>query len=372
MNAARDRIVVYAVGFVTLSLLLPAAAPAADAPNPKLREAIDSGIDFLLTKGQAADGSYSAKAGPAITAICTTAILKQGRSPDDPRIAKSLKYLEQFVQPTGGVHAPKSRLSNYENCICLVCFAAANKDGRYTKLIADAEKFAKGLQFDGTDGKQPSDIDYGGVGYGGSTRPDLSNTAMLMEALEAAGAGPNDEAVQRALVFVSKCQNLESEKNTTEFAAKNPDGGFFYTPAGGGSSAAGKSEEGALRSYGSMTYAGLKSMIFAGVNADDPRVKAATKWLQTNYSVSENPGMGQAGVYYYYHLMAKSLAAFKAPDFVDAKGNKHNWREELAAELVKRQTANGSWTNDNQKWMEGDANLCTAFALLTLGYCNEK
>ena len=355
-----------------LTLLLPASLQAADAPDPKLREAITNGVDFLLTKGQAADGSYSAKAGPAITAICTTAILKQGRSPDDPRVAKSLKYLEGFVRPTGGVHADKSRLSNYENCICLVCFSAANKDGRYTKLIAAAEKFAKGLQFDGTDGKDPADIDYGGVGYGGSTRPDLSNTAMLMEALEAAGGTADDEAVQRALVFISKCQNLESEKNTTEFSAKNPDGGFFYTPAAGGSSAAGKTEEGALRSYGSMTYAGLKSMIFAGVKADDPRVKAATKWLQTNYSVAENPGMGQAGVYYYYHLMAKSLDALGKAEFVDAKGNLHDWRKELSSELIKRQNPNGSWTNENEKWMEGDANLCTAFALLTLGYCSGK
>ena len=30
----------------------------------------------------------------------------------------------------------------------------------------------------------------------------------------------NDEAVQRALVFVSRCQNLESQYNTTPFAAK--------------------------------------------------------------------------------------------------------------------------------------------------------
>ena len=36
--------------------------------------------------------------------------------------------------------------------------------------------------------------------------------------------------MQRALVFVSRCQNLETEHNTTPFAAKNPDGGFYYTP----------------------------------------------------------------------------------------------------------------------------------------------
>ena len=44
-----------------------------------------------------------------------------------------------------------------------------------------------------------------------------------------AGDGPNDPAVKKALVFVSRCQNLEGPDNTTGFAAKNPDGGFYYT-----------------------------------------------------------------------------------------------------------------------------------------------
>jgi len=110
---------------------------------------------------------------------------------------------------------------------------------------------------------------------------------------------PQDEAVQKALVFVSRCQNLESENNTTPFSAKINDGGFYYTPAAGGTSQAGKSDNGGLRSYGSMTYAGLKSMIFAGLTADDPRVKAALSWLARHYTLDENPGLGDAGLYYY-------------------------------------------------------------------------
>ena len=114
--------------------------------------------------------------------------------------------------------------------------------------------------------------------------------------------------MKRALVFVSRCQNLESEHNTLAFAKKNPDdGGFIYTAAAGGQSPAGQTPNGGLRSYGSMTYAGLKSMIYAGVRADDPRVKAARKWIQQHYDLSSNPGMGQAGLYYYYQTVAKAL-----------------------------------------------------------------
>jgi squalene-hopene/tetraprenyl-beta-curcumene cyclase len=341
---------------------------AADAAA-NYEQAVLKGIEFLTSTGQAADGSFSPSVGPGVTAIVATAVLRNGRGVDDPLVAKSLKYLEGFVQPDGGIYDPQSRIRNYETCLAVLCFKEANRDGRYDKQIDNAEKFLKGLQIGEDAGRTPSDIAYGGVGYGGSGRPDLSNTHYLMEALEAAGEGPNDEAVKNALLFVSRCQNLETEHNTTAFAAKNPDGGFYYTPTGEGSSPAGTTANGGLRSYGSMTYAGLKSMIFAGVKPDDPRVKAAVDWAQKHYSLTENPGLGDAGLYYYYQLFAKALDAAGLKTLDDSSGKQHDWRAELVAELAKRQQTNGSWINENSRWMEGDPNLVTGYALLTLSYC---
>jgi squalene-hopene/tetraprenyl-beta-curcumene cyclase len=354
---------------VCLALASATAIADDDATADAYQQAVQKGIEYLSTTGQAADGSFNASAGPGITAIVTTAVLRNGRGADDPLVARGLKYLESFVQPDGGIYDPKSRIRNYETCLAVVCLKEANGDGRYDKQIAGADKFLKGLQSGGSDGSTPSDVSYGGVGYGGSGRPDLSNTHFLVEALEAAGNGPDDEAVKRALIFVSRCQNLETEHNTTPVAAKNPDGGFYYTPAGGGSSPAGTTANGGLRSYGSMSYAGLKSMIFAGVKADDPRVKAAVDWAKKYYSLSENPGLGDAGLYYYYHLFAKALDATGMKSIDDTQGKKHDWRGELIAELAKRQQPNGSWVNANSKWLEGDPNLVTGYALLTLSYC---
>lgn len=359
---------------IAASCLLAAVAYAGDpVVNRKAYDqAVASGIEFLRTKGQAADGSYSAEAGPAITAIATAAILKHGRTADDPQVAKSLKYLQGFVREDGGIYSHDSKVKNYETSIGVMAFAAANKDGRYDKLIKNAEAFLKKLQWDGEEGHDQASTYYGGAGYGKHSRPDLSNTQFLLEALRAAGSGPEDPAVQKALVFVSRCQNLETDHNTTPFAAKNPDGGFYYTPAAGGSSQAGNTPDGGLRSYGSMTYAGLKSMIFAGVKKDDPRVAAADKWLREHYTVDENPGMGQAGLFYYYHTMAKALDALGQPTFEDAEAKIHDWRADLTAELIKRQKPDGSWLNENSRWMEGDANLVTAYALLALDYCRAK
>jgi squalene-hopene/tetraprenyl-beta-curcumene cyclase len=118
-----------------------------------------------------------------------------------------------------------------------------------------------------------------------------------------------------------------------------------------------------------MTYAGLKSMIYAGVGADDPRVKAAREWIERHYSLAENPGMGLQGLFYYYHTFAKALDAVGLDYLVDADGVRHDWRKELADELASRQLEDGSWVNAERRWLEGDPNLVTAYALLALTYC---
>ncbi len=341
--------------------------------DPKQHEQmVTKAIGFLSTKGQANDGSYNAAAGPGVTALVTTAVLRSGRSPSDPLVAKSLKYLEGFIGEDGGIHAQDSFYKNYETCLAILCFTEANRNGKYDTLLKKADAFVKGTQWDEGESKDKSDTFYGGAGYGKNKRPDLSNTQFLMDALVATGNDENSEAIQRALIFVSRCQNLETEHNTTPHAAKVNDGGFYYTPAAGGSSQAGLTENGGLRSYASMTYAGLKSMVYAGLKEDDPRVKAAVKWLKKNYDLKSNPGMGDAGLYYYYHTFAKALAALGQDTFVDEKGVEHDWRAELTSELAARQKEDGSWSNENSRWLEGDAALCTAYSLLALSYCRRK
>ena len=81
-----------------------------------------------------------------------------------------------------------------------------------------------------------------------------------------------------------------------------------------------RTPEGGLRSEGGMTYAGLKSFLYAGVGKDDPRVKAAVDWIRRHYTLDENPGQGDAGLYYYYHMFAKAMDALGEDQFADAEG----------------------------------------------------
>lgn len=345
------------------------AESAAGADTNSYERTVSKAIDYLTGKGQAEDGSYSKHAGTGVTSLVTTALLRHGRTIHDPAVAPSLEFIESSVQPDGGIYQTGTLYRNYETCLAILCLQEANKDGRYDKLIKQADAFVKGLQWDEAEGKDPSDPAYGGGGYGKHKRPDMSNTSFLVDALRAAGNDADSDAVQRALVFISRCQNLETEHNTTPFASKEPDGGFYYTCAAGGSSQAGETANGGLRSYGSMTYAGLKSMIYAGVGPDDPRVKAAVEWIGKHYDLKSNPGMGDAGQYYYYHTFAKALAAVGEETVVDEDGTKHDWRAELIAELASRQQQDGTWVNENSRWLEGDPNLVTGYALLALSYC---
>jgi squalene-hopene/tetraprenyl-beta-curcumene cyclase len=343
--------------------------PAKSGPDPEAyQRCIQRALNYLQTQGQLPDGSYGNRAGVGLTALVTTAVLRCGRTPEDPLVAKSLKFLEEYIQEDGGIHEPGSFIANYETCVALICFREANRRGQYDKIIKDAENFLRGIQQGEKTGKKKSDLAYGGVGYNRKSRPDLSNTAYLVDALKASGAKCDDEAIQRALVFVSRCQNLESPHNTTPFAAKINDGGFYYDLMSHSDEEPGV-PEGAHGSYGSMSYSGLKSMVYAGLTKDDPRVKAAVDWIRKHYGLKSNPGRGESGLYYYFHTFARAFDALGQDRFEDAKGVKHDWRRELAEELFRRQGKNGSWVNKNPAYREGDPNLATGFALLALSYC---
>lgn len=361
------RLIGFAVAVVMIGALPVRAEDKGVSLPPEYGKAVSNGIAYLVSK-QDENGAFVPKAGPAITALATTALLRHGRGVNDPVIAKSLKYLEGFVQADGGVYKKDSLYQNYETCVAILCFKEANTNGKYDKLLKNADKFVKRIQFDEGEEKNESDLFYGGGGYGRHERPDLSNTQFLVEALRATGNGPEDEHLKKALIFVSRCQNLETAHNTTKFPALNPDGGFYYSVADG-SSQAGKLDNGGLRSYASMTYAGLKSMIYAGVSADDPRVKAALDWIAKNYDLQSNPGLGTSGLYYYYHTFAKAMEAAGVDEFKDAKGKVHNWRLELIHTLASLQREDGSWVNDNTRWMEGEGELVTCYSLLALSHC---
>lgn len=344
-----------------LSLVAPASR-AADAMDPALREkarrAVDAGLHYLRGQ-QAENGSVAGSVG--ITALSLRAFLESHRGyneGDGPFITRQVDFIVSKVKDDGSISDSLQNLS-YNTAVALNALAAT-KNPKYDAILAGGRKFLAGHQIDEGEGYKPDHRYYGGVGYGGDERPDMSNLYLALEGLKAASTDPKDPVWQKALVFVNRSQN-RSESNDQAWAGN--DGGFVYMPGWNP-----PEFENGTGSYGGMTAAGLISLLFAGVDKNDPRVQAAYKWMTANYTLEVNPGTNaKHGLYYFYNAYAKVMAAYGEDEFTDGKGQKHNWRNELAQKLVSLQAPDGSWSNkDSNKWWEDKPQLTTAWSVIAL------
>ena len=367
-----------ALWFATVSSSLAAdalARPSASDISLKneIRHATEKGADWLI-KSQDPAGHWSTPDQPAVTALALLALQSQELDPDEKAaLEKGYRFILSCAEPDGSFHNGKG-LVNYNTSLCLLALTVA-RSSEYQPLIQRARAFLIGTQIDlGEKGKIDNPFD-GGIGYGSKGEfSDMGNTLQALEALyysrpASDTAAPDKELNwQAAIHFLQNCQNLPAY-NKQPWASDDPanKGGFVYHPE---ESKAGELElpSGcvALRSYGSISYAGLLSYIYADLKKDDPRVTAVLDWLRQNYTLKENPGMGQQGLFYYFHTMAKALSAYDLDKLQTTQGAVA-WRKELSLRLLNLQNADGSWANENNRWWEKDPALVTAYALLTLG-----
>jgi squalene-hopene/tetraprenyl-beta-curcumene cyclase len=342
-------------------LLVIPADPAAASGNMDLelrqraRRSVDAGLHYLRL-AQAEDGSWSKSVG--VTAIALRAFLESHRGyseTDGAFITRPLSFILAHVNEDGSI-SETNQNRNYNTAVALVALQAT-KNEKYAPMIGNAQRFLVGLQVDEGEGYDPTHAYYGGVGYGGDERPDLSNQYMAIEALRATSYDPESPIWEKARVFLSRCQN-RSESNDQAWAAN--DGGFTYMP--------GSSPHAGTRSYGGMTHAGLISLLFAGVDKSDARVQAAYDWIRANYTLDRNPGRNDAsGLYYYYTVFAKSMAAYDEPTVVTTSGETRNWRDDFARKILALQHEDGSWVNaESSRWWEDDRNLITAWMVVAL------
>jgi squalene-hopene/tetraprenyl-beta-curcumene cyclase len=333
---------------------------------------------------------------PAVSGLILTGLLDDPTAKNwkDPTTEAAVKFLLNYQQPDGGIY--DKILPNYNTSIAVSALsrvptpearAAVEKGVAFLKSLQWSE--VSNEKLGGTEAAKPVQRDhpfYGGVGYGKHGRPDSSNLNMFVQALQDAGISPQDEAVKRALVFLQRTQ-MDERVNSEKYAKGSRQGGFVYSTTENaesvdsrpGQSQAGNIEEtlsdgtkaSRLRAYGSMTYAGFKTYIYAELPKDDPRVAAAHNWIRRNYSVDENPGIGSAGQYYYYVVFARALRAYGEPTVktltpAGGAAGDRNWRADLVNKLASLQNDDGSFKSISDRWMENDPNLITAYALQAL------
>ncbi len=369
--------------YVSISVILLAVCQtnAADISfRNEIQIALNKGFRYLQ-ENQNTNSYWGNPDLPAMTALALIAFEgdpeQKYRIKEPEFIKRAYDYLLKNVKPEGGIY--KENLPTYNTAISITALAAANKP-EFEPIMRKARQFLISLQADyGDPGKIDTPLD-GGFGYGSSNRKsaDMSNTMFALDALyhtkhlaKELKPGEKDLNYEAAITFLQNCQNFP-KYNTNKWVSEYPDdyGGFVYYP--GYSMAGGRTNETtgkvSLRSYGSISYNGLLSYIYANLKKNDPRVQAVYDWLKANYTLDENPRLGQNGLYYYYHTMAKALSTYGVDELVLKDGKVVNWRKELAMKLLNLQKQDGSWSNESNRWMEKDPILVTSYSLIALEF----
>ncbi|PXA03379.1 cycloartenol synthase [Coraliomargarita sinensis] len=379
--------------FTLLIALVPTAHAESPVKDLSLRNEVDHAVHqslTLLAEEQNLDGYWASPDYPGLTALIVRSFLDSPvdneRWSKSEAVAKGIAFILDNVKEDGGIY--NRGLYSYNTAISLMCLnvyaEAAEKYGLLTEeelsdlkeIMVRAREFVVGQQ------QFYSEKDFekfsGGIGYGNSYKhSDLSNTSLAIQALHETRhlVDENDEqAVElnwdAAIQFLSNTQNLP-ETNKQAWASGDAEnrGGFVYYP---GDSKAGTFEKAdgvtGHRSYGSMSYAGLMSLLYAGVDKDDERVVAAVDWLKSHFNLEENPNMGLEGLYYYFHTMAKALDAYGEDTLTLDDGTEIDWAKVLAERFVSLHKHPGFWVNENSRWMESNPYLVSAYTLLALDY----
>ncbi|MBU1693901.1 MAG: terpene cyclase/mutase family protein [Verrucomicrobia bacterium] len=346
------------------------------------RAAVDRAVQWLLAQQQE-DGHWSNPDFPALTGLPLWA-LALTKSSEGEAVDKAVQYIVSCAHDDGSIwREPKEErkgggLSNYNTAICMVALHALG-DPALVPVVQKARRFVANSQHLG------GDVYEGGMGYDPETgRPyaDLSNTYVAYEAmrltenvedLRGSGEARADLDWEAARRFISRIQNLPGS-NDQPWASDDPDnkGGFIYKPdhsmAGTTNAADGTVR---FRSYGSMTYAGLLSFIYAKTDRSDPRVQSAFDWAARHWTLDENPGMGAQGLFYFYSVLSKGLAIYGQDQIPLPDGRQVNWRNELIRKLLSLQkidpaTGHGYWVNEEGRWWEADPVLVTSYSIIAM------
>lgn len=383
---------------ITSALLLTLVSTTAFAqdrllPSPdgnvslklEIQRSIDSGIAYLITQQDARSGSFSDPKLPAFTALAAASMLGDpSRDPGadlDEALERALDFLVSNQKADGGIYG--KGLATYNTALSVMALSQSGRRSDYP-VIARARRLLINQQQDYDRRGVSDNLFDGGVGYGGSyAHSDLSNSHLAMEALyysqkiladtEYDESADFDLDWEAAIDFVSRCQNSDEtvERLGESVGLREEDkGGFVYFPGNTKSDVIeldDKGEKVALRSYGSMSYAGLLAFIYADMDQSDPRIRSALEWLQSNYTLEENPGMDAQGLFYYYHTMAKALNTARINRLETPEGKNIDWRKDLALKIMAAQASDGHWTNrGSNRWMEDNPVLVTSYSLLAL------
>ncbi len=342
-----------AFSLVTLARPVPQAAQVTGPVTAQqVRRAIARGQRYLKQE-QGPDGAWAGTnpvATQGISALATLALLESGLGPDDPAVRRALAFLRSF-DPT-----QPSQWRTYITSLHTMALQAAGQLDRDLPLI---QRNARVLEMMQVPSGGPES---GAWGYGiGGTRWDNSNTQYAVLGLHAAA---------QAGVPIEPRVWLRVRNHFLAYQGR--DGAWGY--------------QGSSRGTGSMTVAGIASLVIAGMELEQTEEKLvngqivgcgrvrepeplrrAIDWLGRNTGISidqrgrvvriTNPRAASWTFYYLYGLERAGRLTGRR------YFGKHDWYREGAEWLVKVQDpVSGAWHGGG---LERPV-IATSFALLFL------
>ncbi len=362
------------VAFLAATFRSQAGQPAqTTAVEQQGRIAVERGLNWLA-RLQDSGGSWSDRSYPALTGLPLWAFAQSRHPRRDACVSNAVQYLLGCVQKDGGIYKSTlltGGLTTYNTAVCMVALHAV-KDPALTPIILRARTFIAGSQI------QSGDDTDGGFGYSRTTRfvhADIQNTMMAIQAMKLTadaedsrrkGEKPAQLDWKKTIAFIERLQNSTA-------AGEDNAGGITYA-SGGSIFGTDKGKDGTvvLRSSGTMTYAGLLSLIYADLSRDDTRVRSAFDWATRHWTLEENPGVGPSGLYFYYNVMSRALSAYGVDTVPVKDRGAVNWRSEYVGKVAACQQRGdkpdeGFWVNKTSgRFWEGNPVLVTSYSILGL------
>lgn len=321
------------------------------AERSRVDAAVAAGAAWLATRIDATGTIVPTQ--PRVCSVAASglglwALAESGRDVDE--LAPVVRHLRAYAQRDGGVYDPARGLA-----VCTSGVAAAG-------LRACAARV--GVEVD-----------------------DLVREAELFTQRGAAPESAADDAMARRHVGreATEVARRLLASNTPLEAAERRAAEFLVAVAPGSPAIAAQLRAPRTRAADALdafSYDDARAFVYLAVRPDQQVHLRAMAAIRRDFTLDHNPDLARCqrserrgdaaqGLYHYYLLLVKVLAATGSPQVTLADGRRVDWVRASVDQLLRLQTETGAWVNRNGRWWEDDPVIVTSYALLALRACRD-
>ncbi len=344
----------------------PAVAPPlhlASAELARLDAATARGVAWLLAR-QDERGAFPPCVARSASAVATTAVAlwaiaasEAAALPSTPEEAgrrnaarvRATELLLKHRQQDGGLYDPRGGLAVYTSGIAARALRALPPDeqAHLDAVVRELELYVYRHE------APESFVDLAPAANAESGQPAVA-AAKLLD-----GGGEWTVAQRAALEFLARGQAVDARS-----PARTRDPRWRAPGA----------------TLDAFSYDDVLPIVYLPLAPEQQIAMRAYQAVRDGYDLERNPDLARRrvlaapggdarGLYYYYLVLARTLAVHGSPHLTTSDGRRHDWPREIARKLLSLQQSDGRWVNADPGWWEDEPVLVTSYALLALAEC---